>query len=187
MLDCRQMIRNLIFDWSGTLVDDLPAVWQATNYVFQRAGVAELSLEKFRAEFCLPFTDFYERYVAHVPVAQLEQWFHAAYRRLADAVVELPHAREFLAWCRERGVRMFVLSSVHRDHWAAQTALAVSTKIGVHAPMNMRRAWVIIVRPSMLGRDRSVTTKSGWYFPIFSRPSRPSSETMTFATLAKAF
>ncbi len=31
------MIRNIIFDWSGTLVDDLPAVWQATNYVLAQA------------------------------------------------------------------------------------------------------------------------------------------------------
>ena len=30
------MIRNIIFDWSGTLVDDLPAVWKATNYVLTR-------------------------------------------------------------------------------------------------------------------------------------------------------
>ncbi len=117
------MIRNVIFDWSGTLVDDLPAVWQATNYVFQRAGIPELTLEKFRAEFCLPFTDFYQRYVAHVPMAQLEEWFHERYKQVHDGVVELPHAREFLARCRERQLRMFVLSSVHRDHWAAQTAL----------------------------------------------------------------
>ena len=51
------MIRNIIFDWSGTLVDDLPAVWQATNYVLTQCGRAEMSLEQFRAEFCLPFTN----------------------------------------------------------------------------------------------------------------------------------
>ena len=55
------MIRNIIFDWSGTLVDDLPAVWKATNYVLAQAERAEMTLEQFRAEFCLPFTSFYER------------------------------------------------------------------------------------------------------------------------------
>ena len=34
-----RVIRNVIFDWSGTLVDDLPAVWHATNHVFRNAGV----------------------------------------------------------------------------------------------------------------------------------------------------
>ena len=44
------MIRNIIFDWSGTLVDDLPAVLAATNFVFEQCGVEALTLEKFRAE-----------------------------------------------------------------------------------------------------------------------------------------
>ena len=39
------VIRNIIFDWSGTLVDDLPAVWKATNYVLTQAQQAEMSLE----------------------------------------------------------------------------------------------------------------------------------------------
>lgn len=117
------MIRNIIFDWSGTLVDDLPAVWQATNSVFRQAGLPELTLERFRAEFCLPFTDFYRRHVGHLPLSQLEEWFHAAYKLAPDAVTELPHARAFLQRCRQRALRLFVLSSVHRDHWAAQTAL----------------------------------------------------------------
>jgi phosphoglycolate phosphatase-like HAD superfamily hydrolase/ADP-ribose pyrophosphatase YjhB (NUDIX family) len=116
------MIRNIIFDWSGTLVDDLPAVWQATNYVLTQANRAEMSLEQFRAEFCLPFTIFYERHVPHVPLPQLETWFHSRFRQVQDSVCELPHAREFLEFCRARELRTFLLSTVHRDHFAAQTA-----------------------------------------------------------------
>lgn len=117
------MIRNLIFDWSGTLVDDLPAVWKATNHVFRLAGIEELTLDRFRAEFCLPFKGFYDRYTPHVPLPQLEEWFHAQYKQVQDSVVELPHAGDFLRLCRARGVRAFVLSSVHRDHFAKQCAL----------------------------------------------------------------
>jgi phosphoglycolate phosphatase len=39
-----------------------------------------------------------------------------------DWVVELPHAREFLQFCRQREIRSFLLSSVHRDHFAVQAA-----------------------------------------------------------------
>lgn len=116
------MIRNIIFDWSGTLVDDLPAVWSATNFVFRQAGVTELPLQQFRAEFCLPFRTFYERYTPHVRLAQLEEWFHAHFRSVQDSVSELPHARDFLLFCRRRGLRTFLLSSIHRDHFAVQTA-----------------------------------------------------------------
>ena len=117
------MIRNIIFDWSGTLVDDLPAVWKATNYVFNQAGVPELSLEQFRAEFCLPFTRFYERYTPHIEMVQLEKWFHGHFKAVQDSVVELPHARRFLEFCRERGLRTFLLSSVHKDHFEVQASV----------------------------------------------------------------
>jgi phosphoglycolate phosphatase len=116
------VIRNIIFDWSGTLVDDLPAVWAATNHVFTQAGLPELTLERFRAEFCLPFTRFYERYTPRVPMAQLEEWFHGRFRQVQDSVAPLPHAREFLEFCQERGMKTFVLSTVHQEHFAIQNA-----------------------------------------------------------------
>lgn len=114
------MIRNIIFDWSGTLVDDLPAVWKATNYVLAQAERTELTLEQFRAEFCLPFTLFYDRHVPHIPLPQLENWFHSRFRQVQDSVCELPHAREFLEFCRAHKLRTFLLSTVHRDHFAVQ-------------------------------------------------------------------
>ena len=114
------MIRNILFDWSGTLVDDLPLVWQATNYTLVKAGVEEMTLEQFRAEFCLPFNAFYERYVSHIPLKQLEEWFHCHYRKSQDSVEALPHARDFLCFCRRHGLRTFVLSAVQRDHFLAQ-------------------------------------------------------------------
>jgi len=103
-------------------VDDLPAVWRATNYVLTQAERPEMTLEQFRAEFCLPFTIFYDRHVPHVPMEQLESWFHGHFRQVQDSVCALPHAREFLEFCRERGLRTFLLSTVHRDHFNVQAA-----------------------------------------------------------------
>jgi phosphoglycolate phosphatase len=117
------MIRNVIFDWSGTLVDDLPAVWEATNYVLAQAERPEMTLEQFRAEFCLPFTIFYARHTPGVPTPQLESWFHSRFREVQSSVCELPHARDFLEFCRARQLRTFLLSTVHRDHFAVQAAV----------------------------------------------------------------
>ena len=114
------MIRNIIFDWSGTLVDDLPAVLKASNFVLTQAGRPEMSLDEFRAEFSLPFTNFYDRHTPHMPMPQLEDWFHSSFRQAQDSVCELPHAREFLEFCRAQKLRTFLLSTVHRDHFAVQ-------------------------------------------------------------------
>jgi phosphoglycolate phosphatase-like HAD superfamily hydrolase/ADP-ribose pyrophosphatase YjhB (NUDIX family) len=114
------VIRNIIFDWSGTLVDDLPAVLKASNFVLTQSGKAEMSLDQFRAEFSLPFTKFYDRHTPDVPMPQLEEWFHSEFRRAQASVIELPHAREFLEFCRAKKLRTFLLSTIHADHFKVQ-------------------------------------------------------------------
>lgn len=116
-------VRNIIFDWCGTLVDDLPAVWRATNVVLRKAGVPELSLEEYRAEFELPFQRFYDRFTPGVPLTQLEAWYHPAFHAEQHSIKELPHARAFLEFCRAQGVRCFVLSSIHHEHFARHREL----------------------------------------------------------------
>lgn len=117
----RPVIRNVIFDWSGTLVDDLPAVWEATNHVLRQAGREPISLERFRDEFTLPFTGFYQTHTPDVPMARLEEWFHARFREVQHSVRELPHARDFLEFCRAHHLRTALLSTMHPDHFAVQT------------------------------------------------------------------
>jgi phosphoglycolate phosphatase len=58
----------------------------------------------------------------HVPLPQLETWFHTRFKQVQDSVCELPHSREFLEFCRDRGMRTFLLSTVHQDHFAVQSA-----------------------------------------------------------------
>jgi phosphoglycolate phosphatase len=116
------VIRNIIFDWSGTLVDDLPAVLSATNSLFAHYQIPTLTLDRFRAEFRLPFKDFYTQHLAHVPMAELERVFHSHFNRVQHTIAPLPHAREFLEFCRRSGLRSFVLSTIHPDSYAVQTA-----------------------------------------------------------------
>jgi phosphoglycolate phosphatase len=114
------VIRNIIFDWSGTLVDDLPAVWEATNYVLTQSDRSMMTLEQFRAEFQLPFTLFYDKHTPHVPLPQLEAWFHSRFKQVQNTVCALPHARDFLEFCRAHKLRTFLLSTVHEDHFEVQ-------------------------------------------------------------------
>jgi phosphoglycolate phosphatase-like HAD superfamily hydrolase/ADP-ribose pyrophosphatase YjhB (NUDIX family) len=117
------VIRNIIFDWSGTLVDDLPAVLKASNYVLTQSGKTALSLAQFRAEFSLPFKNFYDRHTPDVPMEQLEVWFHKEFGQSQASVVELPHARAFLEFCREKKIRTYLLSTVHGDYFKTQCAV----------------------------------------------------------------
>jgi phosphoglycolate phosphatase-like HAD superfamily hydrolase/ADP-ribose pyrophosphatase YjhB (NUDIX family) len=119
----RSVIQNIIFDWSGTLVDDLPAVLAATNYVFSQCGLEAMSLDQFRAEFCLPFKHFYDRFAPGIPIEKLEESFHGHFGQVQQHVTEIPHAREFLIFCREHKIRTFLLSTVSPLYYKLQAAV----------------------------------------------------------------
>jgi len=106
------MFLNLIFDWSGTLVDDLGPVIEATNAVLARYDFAPLDRENFRRRFRLPYRDFYQELLPDVALEELEAHFRPAFDQAESKVTVLPHAREKLDWCREMGIRTFVLTSM---------------------------------------------------------------------------
>ena len=74
------MFRALIFDWSGTLVDDMGPTLDATNAVLGRFGKAPMSWEEFRSRFRLPYSEFYEEVLPGVPLEELEDHFRAGFR-----------------------------------------------------------------------------------------------------------
>ncbi len=106
------MFRNFIFDWSGTLVDDLGPVIEATNAVLEKYEQPPLDREHFRRRFRLPYREFYSEVLPQVPLEELEAHFRPAFDQAATPVTILPHAREKLEWCATRGIRAFVLTSM---------------------------------------------------------------------------
>lgn len=106
------MFRNLIFDWSGTLVDDLGPVIEATNVVLGKYGIAPLDREGFRRVFRLPYRDFYAELLPTISLEELEAHFRPAFDAALTPVTVLPHAREKLEWCTALGIRTFVLTSM---------------------------------------------------------------------------
>ncbi len=106
------MFRNLIFDWSGTLVDDLGPVIEATNLVLGKYGLAPMDRENFRRRFRLPYHEFYTEVLPEIALEELEAHFRPAFDAAVSPVTVLPHAREKLEWCAALGIRAFVLTSM---------------------------------------------------------------------------
>lgn len=114
------MIRNLILDWSGTLVDDLSIVLEATNAALRQAGRPAMSTDEFRATFRLPVQEFYDRVLPGVDQALLQEAFHARFAQVQSEVTPLPHAAPFLEFLRAQGCRVFLLTSVPDDYLQRQ-------------------------------------------------------------------
>jgi phosphoglycolate phosphatase-like HAD superfamily hydrolase/ADP-ribose pyrophosphatase YjhB (NUDIX family) len=113
-------IHNVILDWSGTLVDDLGPVLEATNEIFRHYGKPAWTLEEFREKFYLPFPKFYEEHLPEFVLAELDDQYHSSFKILQNGIALLPHALEFLDYLQQRGLPTFLLSSIHREHFEAQ-------------------------------------------------------------------
>lgn len=105
-------IKNWIFDWSGTLVDDIQITVDATNAVLEHYGKEPMSREHFLDQFRLPYNEFYEDVLPGVPLEELENIFRAGMRSSVAEVMVLPHVREALEAIHKSGGRMFVLTSM---------------------------------------------------------------------------
>jgi phosphoglycolate phosphatase len=114
------VIRNIILDWSGTVVDDLGAVVQATNDVFREFGRAEISREAFRSEFALPSNRFYERFLPGIPMERIDEVYHRQFQVRRGEVGLLPGVSEFLEFCRSSNRALYALSTMYGHHFNEQ-------------------------------------------------------------------
>ena len=77
-------VTHLIWDWNGTLLDDLSLVVEATNQAFTAVGGRSLDSDEHRRTFRRPVAEFYaeilERVVDAEEFGRLDKIFHDAYR-----------------------------------------------------------------------------------------------------------
>ena len=75
---------HLVWDWNGTLLDDLSLVVQATNVAFASAGGPSVTADEHRVRFRRPIVDYYAEMLGRAIDAEafgaLDRIFHAAYR-----------------------------------------------------------------------------------------------------------
>src|ERR1700709_2054388 len=101
--------RNIILDWSGTLVDDFGPVLEATNATFKHYGKPGFSAAEFREKFYLPFPAFYKAYLPELDMADMDELYHTAFKTLQTGIALLPHSQEFLDYLRSRRMPTFLL------------------------------------------------------------------------------
>ncbi|MFC5149678.1 HAD family hydrolase [Streptomyces aureoversilis] len=65
---------HIVWDWNGTLFHDVDAVITATNAAFAEIGLEPITLERYRALYCVPIPRFYERLMGRLPTAA--EWEH---------------------------------------------------------------------------------------------------------------
>ena len=104
------MIKNIIFDWSGTLIDDVIFTYSATIKVFEKIGIEEITLEKFKEEFILPYMNFYKKFKNNPDKKIIDEWFDKEMDLINKSKL-FPEVKEVLEFLKQKEIKMIILSS----------------------------------------------------------------------------
>ncbi|MFG2885414.1 HAD family hydrolase [Streptomyces sp. NPDC048297] len=111
---------HIVWDWNGTLFHDNDAIIGATNAAFAELGLAPITLEQYRALYCVPVPKFYERLMGRLPTDAewklMDGTFHRHYteHRVRCGLTE--GAADLLAGWRSAGRSQSLLSMYgHED------------------------------------------------------------------------
>ncbi|MHA6760358.1 HAD family hydrolase [Streptacidiphilus sp. PAMC 29251] len=82
------MRAHIVWDWNGTLFDDVEVVVAASNAAFAEISLPPLTVQQYREQYRIPVVDFYEQLMGRAPTP--EEWlrmdasFHSHYETLRD-------------------------------------------------------------------------------------------------------
>lgn len=113
----------ILWDWNGTLLDDLDAEVAALNAMLRRRGRPPVTREFFRRHFAFPARDFYRLVGMDVPDHEWDALaieYHDSYHREAYALNRGAFAALELA--KASGARQSILSALHQRLLEEETA-----------------------------------------------------------------
>ncbi len=103
-------IRNIIFDWSGVISNDYFAVYKATMEIFKKLEIKEITFEKFKKEFCLPYMEYYRKNTSEVDKLLINQIFLEVYGRKVKAK-PFANVKSTLEKLKLKGIKMAIVTS----------------------------------------------------------------------------
>ncbi len=110
--------RHVIWDWNGTLLDDLDLCLEALNAILARRGMSAIDRARYHAVFDFPVRDCYARLGLPVDDASfhaLSMEFIGAYEARRLEPLLQPGAAELLAAIAQRGLTQSILSAYHHE------------------------------------------------------------------------
>ncbi|MET7653176.1 MULTISPECIES: HAD family hydrolase [unclassified Streptomyces] len=115
----KQEAAHIVWDWNGTLFHDNDAIIGATNAAFVELGLEPITLERYRALYCVPVPKFYERLMGRLPTdaewEAMDDVFHRYYAEHRVRCGLTAGAVELLAGWRSAGHSQSLLSMYVHD------------------------------------------------------------------------
>jgi len=157
-------VHHVIWDWNGTLVDDLPVVVEAVNKSLAALGEDPIDGDGYREHYTRPVRVFYDRLLGR-PVADgewqsIDATFHSAYAAALDQVPLTGDAEEAIAAVAAAGESQSILSMWWHDDLVPEVTRHGLDRFMVRVDGNHRNAGETKARLLEI-HLRNLHTKSG--------------------------
>jgi phosphoglycolate phosphatase len=105
------MFKNIIFDWSGTLNDEIHTSYAANMLLFKKFGGPLLTFEQYKEEFELPYMNWYNKYFPNIEQKKVNDAYIEALNYVPKPNC-FPWAERLLTDLRTKGDTMAILSAL---------------------------------------------------------------------------
>ncbi|HCY43465.1 MAG TPA: HAD family hydrolase [Prolixibacteraceae bacterium] len=111
-------IGGIIWDWNGTLLNDIDLCVQTINGMLQKRNLQRLSVDKYREVFSFPVKDYYQKigfdFIAEpfeIPALEFIDSYNGSVKncKLHESTLTL------LNYFQSVGIRQFILSAMKQD------------------------------------------------------------------------
>ncbi len=105
--------KNILWDWNGTLMDDLQAAFDSVNIMLESRDMAPIDLNTYYSYITTPISGFYEK--CFDMSKEKEELIYPEYQRIYDEHTKNhpldSTAMDVVSELERRGVRQFVVSA----------------------------------------------------------------------------
>ena len=126
MTEVGVVLPHIVWDWNGTLLDDLGLVVRATNKSLEGFTDKRFSVGTYRGMFRRPVRAFHEQFIGRqfsdVEWADIDVLYHAAYSALEGQTRLAPGAADALALGEQQGLSQSLLSMSEQSRLIDQVA-----------------------------------------------------------------
>lgn len=111
-------LKTIIWDWNGTLLDDVDVCIESINILLGTRGHAQLSKGGYREIFTFPVKDYYEHAGFDFSLESFDDVaieFIGLYREKIQSCTVFPHARAALDWFSTNGYSQYLVSAMEHQ------------------------------------------------------------------------
>lgn len=110
-------VRYVVFDWDGTLADTYPVISAAYKHTFEALGMPSMDYSEIkRITSTLANKDILGFIFGDKKEQAKKVYYSYIEANHKDKLQPIPHAKELLDFCRDKGLKLYLLSNKKRNY-----------------------------------------------------------------------